>query len=49
MSFWVELWQFLKTRKKWWLAPIIAAVVLLGSIVTLAETSALAPFLYTLF
>jgi len=44
-----ELWGFLRTRKKWWLAPIIIFLILLGTILVLAEGSALAPFIYTLF
>lgn len=45
----VELWQFLRIRKKWWLAPIVTFMVLLGTLLILAEGSALAPFIYTLF
>ncbi len=44
-----ELWGFLRTRKKWWLAPIIVFLILLGALLVLAEGSALAPFIYTLF
>jgi hypothetical protein len=44
-----ELWNFLRVRKKWWLAPIIIFLILLGAIIVLAEGSALAPFIYTLF
>ncbi len=44
-----ELWGFLRVRKKWWLAPIIIFLILLGAIIVLAEGSALAPFIYTLF
>lgn len=44
-----EVWQFLKARKKWWLAPMIVFLVLLGAVVVMAESSALAPFIYTLF
>ncbi|MCK4546646.1 MAG: hypothetical protein KAW17_04305 [Candidatus Eisenbacteria sp.] len=44
-----EFWQFLKYRKKWWLAPIIIVLVLLGALLVLTETSAVAPFIYTLF
>ncbi|MGD8316462.1 MAG: DUF5989 family protein [Myxococcales bacterium] len=43
-----ELWGFLKANKKWWLAPIIVAIVLLGLLVVLGGTAA-APFIYTLF
>jgi uncharacterized protein DUF5989 len=44
-----ELWLFMRYRKKYWLAPILVVLVLLGVIVVFAETSALAPFLYPLF
>jgi len=44
-----ELWGFLKVRKKWWLAPIVIFLILLGALIVLAEGSALAPFIYTLF
>ena len=44
-----ELWGFLKTRKKWWLLPILIMLVLLGLLIVFTEGSALAPFIYTLF
>jgi len=44
-----ELWDFLKVRKRFWLAPIIIIFVLLGLLVVFAQTSAFAPFIYTLF
>ncbi|QBM26922.1 MULTISPECIES: DUF5989 family protein [Hydrogenophaga] len=44
-----ELWAFLRTRKKVWLAPIIVIVVLLGLLLIAAETSVIAPLIYTLF
>ncbi len=43
-----EFWAFLKDNKKWWLAPILASVLLLGALVLLGGTGA-APFIYTLF
>jgi len=49
MSFIKELWAFLKARKKFWLAPIIAIMLLLGALIVLAQGSAIAPFIYTLF
>jgi hypothetical protein len=49
MSFVVELWQFLKVRKKFWLLPIIMVMVLIGGLLVLAQGSAIAPFIYTLF
>ena len=44
-----ELWVFLRVRKKWWLAPILGMLVLLGALIVLSQTSALAPLIYTLF
>ena len=44
-----EVWAFLRTRKKYWLWPIFVMVALLGVLIVLAPSSALAPFLYTLF
>lgn len=49
MSLIVELWVFLRCRKKFWLLPIIIAMVLFGGLLLLAQTSAIAPFIYTLF
>ena len=49
MSFLRELWQFLKTRKKFWLFPIILVIFIMGTLLVVAEGSALAPFIYTLF
>jgi len=44
-----EFWLFLKVRKKWWLIPIVVSLLLLGALLLFAETSAIAPFIYTLF
>ena len=44
-----ELWEFLKVRKKFWLAPILITVLLLGALLVFASGSAVAPFIYTLF
>ena len=44
-----EFWDFLSARKKWWLAPIIIVMVLLGALIVLSQGSAVAPFIYTLF
>ena len=44
-----ELWDFMKVRKKWWLAPIVIVLLLLGLLIVLTQGSALAPFIYTLF
>lgn len=45
----MELWAYLKERKKWWLLPIIVVMFLVGSLIVFAQGSALAPFIYTLF
>ena len=44
-----EFWDFMKVRKKWWLLPIVVVMVLMGALLVFAETSALAPFIYTIF
>ncbi|MCX5703092.1 MAG: DUF5989 family protein [Candidatus Omnitrophica bacterium] len=44
-----ELWDFLRIRKKWWLAPIIIVLLLLGLLIFFTQSSAVAPFIYTLF
>ena len=44
-----DLWAFMRERKKYWLAPIILIMVLLGALLVLAQGSAIAPFIYTLF
>lgn len=44
-----ELWAYMKVRKKWWLLPILTALVLLGFLLVFAQGSALAPFIYTIF
>ena len=49
MEFLKELWAFLRLRKKLWLAPIIIVMLILGSLLILAQGSVVAPFIYTLF
>lgn len=44
-----DLWAFMQERKKFWLLPVIIVMVLLGGLIVLAQTSAIAPFIYTLF
>ena len=44
-----DLWGFMKERKKFWLAPIILVMLLLGGLIVLTQGSAIAPFIYTLF
>lgn len=49
MSFLAEFWKFIRVRKKFWLLPLIVIMLLLGGLLILAQGSALAPFIYTLF
>lgn len=49
LSIFKDLWDFLRVRKKWWLAPILIVLVLFGFLLIFAQTSALAPFIYTIF
>lgn len=49
MAFLLELWQFMKERKKFWLLPIIVVMLLFGGLIILTQGSAIAPFIYTLF
>lgn len=44
-----DLWGFLNERKKYWLAPLIITLVLLGALLILSQASVIAPFIYTLF
>jgi hypothetical protein len=44
-----DLWDFMRERKKFWLAPIIVVMLLLGGLIVFAQGSAVAPFIYTLF
>ena len=43
-----EVWDFLKIRKKWWLLPIILALILAGALIIFGESSAISPFIYAL-
>lgn len=43
------IWDFLRVRKKWWLAPIVLFLLVLSLLIVATEGSALAPFIYTLF
>lgn len=49
IEFFKELWAFMMERKKWWLLPIVIMLVLLGALIVFTESSAIAPFVYTLF
>jgi hypothetical protein len=44
-----EFWEFLKVRKRYWLLPIIIMLGLISALIVFVETSAIAPFIYTLF
>jgi hypothetical protein len=44
-----EFLDFLKTRKKWWLGPIVFLLLMMGLLIVMTEGSAVAPFIYTLF
>ncbi len=45
----LEFYEFLKERKKFWLLPIVMVIVLLGALIVFTQTSAIAPFIYTMF
>jgi len=49
MSLVFELWALMRERKKWWLLPVILVMVIVGSLLIFAQSSALAPFIYTIF
>jgi len=49
VEFLKDLWDFMRERKKFWLAPVILVMVLLGALIVLSQGSAVAPFIYTLF
>mgnify|MGYP001255645245 CR=1 FL=1 len=44
-----DLWDFLKIRKKYWLAPLIITIILMGALIFITQGSVVAPFIYTLF
>lgn len=48
-DFVLELWVFMRERKKFWLLPIIAVLLLFGTLIVLTQGSVVAPFIYTLF
>ena len=49
MSFLIELWSFLRSRKRFWLLPILIMLVVFGGLIVLSQGSAVAPFIYTIF
>ena len=44
-----DIWDFLKTRKKYWLAPLIITIILMGSLIIFTQGSVVAPFIYSIF
>jgi hypothetical protein len=49
MSFLAEFWSFLRARKKFWLLPILLLMLIVGGLLIVAQSSAIAPFIYTMF
>ena len=49
LSLVIELWSFMRVRKKWWLAPIMIFLILFGALILFTEGSAMAPFIYAIF
>jgi len=49
LSFLTELWDYMRVRKKFWLAPILVVLLVFGGLIILTQGSAVAPFIYTLF
>jgi hypothetical protein len=45
----IEFWEFLKVRKRYWLLPIVVLLLLFGALIVFTESSAIAPFIYALF
>jgi hypothetical protein len=45
----IDIWDFLKVRKKYWLAPLIITIVLLGTLIVFTQGSVIAPFIYSIF
>ena len=44
-----DVWDFLKVRKKFWLAPLIITIVLMGALIVVTQGSVVAPFIYSIF
>tara|TARA_B100000073_G_C23635249_1_gene534286 strand:- start:478 stop:639 length:162 start_codon:yes stop_codon:yes gene_type:complete len=44
-----DIWDFLKVRKKYWLAPLIITIIVMGSLIVITQGSVVAPFIYTIF
>ena len=44
-----DIWDFMKVRKKYWLAPLIITIVLMGALIVFTQGSVIAPFIYSIF
>lgn len=49
MAFIKDLWAYMRTRKKFWLIPILIVLIFVGLLIVLSQGSVVAPFIYTLF
>lgn len=49
MDFLIELWTFMRVRKKFWLLPVFVMMAIFGGLIILSQGSAVAPFIYTIF
>lgn len=49
MSFFAEFWLFVKSRRKFWLIPVLVLMITFGALLIVTQSSAIAPFIYTLF
>ncbi len=45
----MDIWNFMKERKKWWLLPIVIMFILVGILIIIGQSSSLSPFIYALF
>ncbi len=45
----IDIWDFLKIRKKYWLAPLIITIVIMGTLIIFTQGSVVAPFIYSIF
>ncbi len=48
-AFWIEYWQFIRKKKAYWLVPLILVLILVGTLIVLAQGNVAAPFVYTFF
>ncbi|HEV8318989.1 MAG TPA: DUF5989 family protein [Vicinamibacterales bacterium] len=49
MGILAELWTYMRERRKWWLLPVIIVLLMVGTLLIFAQSSVLAPFIYTIF